>query len=401
MTRSIVTVALLLPLAGVVLPVCLYLGSLSIAALFSRRRRVAPSRGALRRFAILIPAHDEAAVIGRLLASIRALDYPADRVDIWVVADNCSDATARIAGSAGAIVRERQDATRRGKGHALQWLLETIAREGRRYDAYVILDADSAISPDFLAAMDARLSAGSVALQAYYTVLPVHGTPAERLREAALALVHYVRPAAKLTLGLSCGLKGNGMCFDRSVIERFGWPAAGLAEDVEVHLMLVRAGLRVDFVPEAVVRAEMPSSLRASNTQQERWEAGRLATVRRLALPLLRDGVRGRDAVKLDAALEQLVPPISLPGALALVCLVAGLALGAPIVWLPATVLLAALALHFLSGLALAGAPARAYLALAHAAPYIAWKTLLYGRALLRRGPRTWVRTERLGAGEG
>jgi hypothetical protein len=144
----------------------------------------------------------------------------------------------------------------------------------------------------------------------------------------------------------------------------------------------------------------MPASLRASNTQQERWEAGRLATIRRLALPLLGRGLRTGNAVQIDAALEQLVPPISLPGALALLCLGAGLAVGAPIVWLPSAVLLLVLALHFLSGLVLARVPAQTYGALLHLAPYIVWKTLLYGRALVRRGDRAWVRTERLGAGD-
>src|SRR3712207_2531385 len=133
MTRSIVALVLLVPLVSVVLPVCLYLASLSIAALFSKGRRAPHGRGALRRFAVLVPAHDEATVIGRLLESIRALDYPADRVDAWVVADNCIDATALIADAHGAIVRERQDSTRRGKGHALQWLLEVIRREGQEY----------------------------------------------------------------------------------------------------------------------------------------------------------------------------------------------------------------------------------------------------------------------------
>src|SRR5215208_1945050 len=267
--HRIATLAMLAPLI-VVVPVCLYVAALTLAAPFRRVRR-GGRLGRLRSFAILIPAHNEEAVIERLFESIGALDYPTSAHDVWVVADNCTDATAFLARQRGAFVRERQDTRLRGKGHALRWLLETMAGEGRRYDAYVILDADSVISPNFLAAMNAHLSAGCSVLQGYYTVLPVTGRPSERLREAALALVHFVRPAAKAALRLSCGLKGNGMCFDRSVIERFGWPTSGLAEDVEAHLTLVRAGLRVDFVPEAVVRGEMPDSFRASRTQQERW----------------------------------------------------------------------------------------------------------------------------------
>jgi cellulose synthase/poly-beta-1,6-N-acetylglucosamine synthase-like glycosyltransferase len=395
--RDLLTVALLVPLAVVVAPVCLYLLVLTLAAPFGSVRRRAQGPGPVHRFAVLVPAHNEEPVLARLLASLQSLSYPANLYDVIVVADNCTDATAAIGRARGAIVYERQDTVNAGKGHALRWLLGEMERAGKVYDAYIVLDADSAVSPNFLWAMSERLRGGAKVVQAYYTVLPVRNSRAESLREAALALVHFLRPAAKTVLRASAGLKGNGMCFHRAVIERFGWPAHGLAEDVEFHLMLVQAGIRVEFAPEAVVRAEMPDSLGGSDSQNMRWEAGRLATIRAQALPLLWRGLRRRDIAALDAAIEQLVPPLSVPVALGVVVLVAGAVLQLTLAWVSAAALLGVIAFYILAGLFLADVPGRVYRALLHAPVYIGWKVLLYARALLGRRERRWVRTERLG----
>ena len=394
--RIVETTLLLVPLLGFALPVCLYLGLLTLAAPFGARRR-ARRADPRHRFGVLVPAHDEELLLGRLLESLRQVAYPANLVDVCVVADNCSDDTAAIARARGARVFERQNREQLGKGYALQWLLDELAASGCTYDAYVVLDADSTVSPNFLEAFNDRLSAGAAVVQAYYTVLPLRGTRSESLREAALALVHYLRPAAKMALGASCGLKGNGMAFSRAVLDRYGWPAAGLAEDVEFHLELVRAGIHVEFAPEAVVRAEMPASLAASESQNLRWEAGRLATLRRQALPLLVNGLRRRDLAACDAAIEQCVPPLSIPVAMAGLCLIAGLALQLQAVWITALVLLVALALHLVSGLLLARVSGRVYRSLLHLPVYIAWKVALYARALAGRRQRAWVRTEREG----
>lgn len=403
--RDTLIVVLILPLALLVAPVCLYLVVLTLAAPFGTGRRrgvrpppTLPQRGGQEgRFAVLVPAHDEEPVLGRLLASLAELSYPHNRYDVVVVADNCSDATAAIARARGAVVYERQDTTAVGKGHALRWLLGELERSGRAYEAYVVLDADSVVSTNFLQAMSERLTGGAQVIQAYYTVLPMYGSRTESLREAALALVHFLRPAAKTVLHASAGLKGNGMCFHRDVIARFGWPAHGLAEDVEFHLTLVRAGIPVEFAPEAIVRAEMPASLSRAGTQNLRWEAGRIATIRRQALPLLWYGLRRRNIAAIDAAIEQFVPPLSVPVAITGVILVAGLVLDLTPVWLVAAVLLGIVGLHVAFGLWLAGVPGRVYRALLHAPVYVGWKALLYARALLGRREHRWVRTERLG----
>ena len=390
---AIVAAGILTVVAAGILLVALYLLGLTLAAVLGRRP--VPADGpARRRFAILIPAHDEAALIGRLLRSLQQLDYPADRFDVCVVADNCSDLTAITAIALGADVYERVDYLRQGKGYALRWLLQQLREGGREYDAFVVLDADSVVSANFLRRMDARLEAGSEAIQAYYQVLNLADSGLTGLRFAALAALHYLRPAARAALGLSCGLKGNGMCFSAGLLTRFGWRWFTLAEDVEFHLALVSQGVRVDFAPEASVLADMPVSFRQANSQNQRWEQGRVHLVKQWIPGLVLEGLRRFSPLRLDAAVEQLMPPLSVPFAGAAACLALSAAIGAHLAAAIAAFALTAQVVYLLVALSLVHAPLKAYLSLTTAPSYVAWKLLLYAQALVAK-PTPWVRTAR------
>src|SRR5438094_422586 len=145
-----------------------YLAFLAAVSLLPRRARPRVGTSADREtFAILVPAHDEERVIARTLASLAGLEYPRDRFSVHVVADNCSDDTAAIARDRGTCVHERTDPHRPGKGAALNWLVDEVLAEHRHVDAFVIVDADSELSPDFLHAMGRHLrgEAGSQALR--------------------------------------------------------------------------------------------------------------------------------------------------------------------------------------------------------------------------------------------
>jgi len=384
----------LTPIAAAAAAIAAYLLALSIAAI--ARTGVPPPGGRTRRFAVLIPAHDEERVIERLLAALDAQTYPRDRFTAFVVADNCTDRTAAVARARGATVHERVDPVLRAKGHALRWLLERVRAVGP-WDAYVVFDADSIASRDFLERMDARLATGSRAIQAHYAVLNAAASPVAALREAALASLHYLRPLGRSALGLSCGLKGNGMCFDAATLDRIGWSRTGLAEDVELHLAFVRAGVRVDFAPEAVVRADMPETLDGARSQNLRWEAGRLSAARSDVLPLLGRGLARRDAVLVDAAVEQLIPPLSVAIAVSGATTVGAVLVGAPIAAGLAAFATAGIALHVVAGLLTVRAPARTYLALLRAPTYIAWKVALYVKAAAAPAALPWVRTDRRG----
>jgi cellulose synthase/poly-beta-1,6-N-acetylglucosamine synthase-like glycosyltransferase len=377
-----------------------YLLLLTGAAVRGRRQALPPDAARLRRFALLVPAHDEEQTIGRLLTSIRALDYPAGRFDTYVVADNCTDRTAEIARAAGAQVEERYDPTARGKGYALRWLLARMRERGARFDAYVVLDADTVVESSLLRRLDARFEAGSRVVQVYYTVLNAGESPVAALRFAALAAVHYLRPLGRARLGLSCGLKGNGMAFLAEVLDRYGWEWFTLAEDVELHLALVEAGLRVDFAPETTVMAEMPVTFAQAESQNERWERGRLEMLRERGLSLLLDGLRQRDPVRLDAVAEQVIPPLSVPVLLAGAALLAGLVTRSRAATVLAAFSLGGQLAYVLTALALVKAPWRIYGALAYAPGYVGWKVWLYARSMLVRDSGAWVRTERNSAAE-
>ena len=231
----LVEVALLLP--------SLYLLLLTLLSL-RYRKALEPSSDVKCRFAILVPAHNEELLLPRLLENLQQITYPLNLFEVFVVADNCSDTTATVARSYGATVFERQDPTQRGKGYALRWLLERISTSSQEYDAYIFLDADSVVSPNFLNVMDCRFRSGSQAVQAYYTLPDPFRTPILTLRFVALVLKHFVRPRGRAVVGLSCGLFGTGMGFKRSLLETHDWNAFTLAEDIEYYLRLTSHGIR-------------------------------------------------------------------------------------------------------------------------------------------------------------
>ncbi len=388
-----VLVGVLVALEAVFLLFGLYLLLLTVAGLV-RRARVHPPGRPSTRFAILVPAHNEELLLPRLLESLARVDYPRELYGVYVVADNCTDATAQVARQAGATVFQRRDSQRRGKGYALEWLLERVRALGPQHDAYLFLDADSVVSPGFLAAMDRSLRAGSQVVQGYYAVSNPTQSPVSALRAVALVLMHYVRPLGRQTLGLSCGLFGTGMAFRRQVLEGSGWDAFSLAEDVEYFLKLTARGVRVHFAPEAVLWAPMPASLKDATSQNLRWEKGRLQMAWRYGLPFLAQGLLRRDWARLDAGLEQIIPPLSVTFVVALLLLVVSLLVGNTWAVGLAVALNLSLAGHLLLGLLSARVSGGLYRALLYAPWFIMWKLWVYFQALLP-GERSWTRTQR------
>jgi hypothetical protein len=388
-------------------PPVAYLAVLTAAAWWARwrgRTTTAVAGSPATRFAVLVPAHDEEQLIGETVERLLALDYPPDLVQVHVVADHCTDRTVEIARATGAIVHEHEDPEPAGKGPALQWLVGELQRTGAEYDVAVIVDADTLVAPSLLRVLDARCAAGATVVQAHYAVRDQEQSTSTALRAAALSLRHYLRPLGRTALGASCGLYGNGMAFSREVLEGRHW-SDHLTEDLELQSELVLDGVVVDFAPDAVVEAEMPTSLGASTSQHQRWERGRIDLARRYVPRLIRRAgqVRGRHRLALlDTAADHLVPPLSvLATGVAATTGWSGLAHAVRRSattrrsWLVSLALVALLVAHVLSGLRMVRAPRAVYAALLRAPGAVAWKVRLWVRMIVRPEAATWQRTTR------
>ena len=258
-------------------PFFLYLLALTVSALAYRRRRPSAEPGASR-FLFVIPAHNEEAGVGDTVASCLASRYPRDRFDVLAIADNCADATARVARDAGARVVERFDADKKSKGYALEYLFQHLAETGEdaRRDAVVVVDADTLIDADLLNYFDRALVEGKDWLQCYYTVSNPDRSWRTRLMTYAFSLINGVWSVGQEGLGLGSSMRGNGMMFSMKGLKRHPFEAYGLTEDLEFAWRLRIAGERAHFVPETQVMGEMVSQGGASAARQrQRWEVGR------------------------------------------------------------------------------------------------------------------------------
>jgi cellulose synthase/poly-beta-1,6-N-acetylglucosamine synthase-like glycosyltransferase len=257
----------------------------TLAGLF--RRRV-PPRTPTHTFIILVPAHNEEHTLLAALRSLAVLNYPAEMVRVCVVADNCTDGTAAVARAAGAECIERHDPAKRGKGYALAFGLGHILKD--EPDAVLILDADCELNPDALLALDVMFAAGAEVVQAAVRSHSADDGSAGLVAAVGAAFDDAIA-AGRDRLGFSVPLRGTGMAFRRTVLERIPWDAFGLVEDAEYGTRLKRVGVHVRYCAEAEVVSEAPPSVADLCRQRQRWRgagllASKLLVLAHLALTL-------------------------------------------------------------------------------------------------------------------
>ena len=265
----------------------------------------APPGDRRRRFRVVVPAHDEEHVVGNLLADVAAGDYPPELVEVWVLADRCSDRTVAVAAEGGAKVDERHDGPD-GKGVVLAWHLDRHPLPSDT--ALVVLDADNRVPADLLARLADELDAGGRALQAYLDVTD----PDESLLSTASALTYWAGnrmvQQARRRLGWSADLGGTGMCLTADALAAAGGFGAGLTEDADLGVRLALAGIPVIWVHDLRVRDEKPADVGVAVRQRARWMAGKRAVAERRAPMLLRRAVDERDVGSFDLALRLVQP---------------------------------------------------------------------------------------------
>ena len=180
----------------------LYLAVLSILALTARKRKVTKT-SRFRKMAVIVPAHNEEVTIGRTLHSLLAVNYPRDSYDLIVIADNCTDRTADRARASGAIVYERENVALQGKGHALRWCFDLLLSGNLKYEALVVVDADSVVSNNFLEVMNFYLEKGGKAIQCSDVVELQPGSWSSEATRLGFVLYNYVRPLGRQVIRCS------------------------------------------------------------------------------------------------------------------------------------------------------------------------------------------------------
>ena len=355
-----------------------------------------PAPGTLcTRFAILVPAHNEELLVGRLLQSARSQDYPQELFDTIVIADNCSDRTAAIAREQDAIVLERVDPVRRGKGFAIQWALEAIDMD--KYDAVLIVDADCTISEGSLKCLDGTLQKRSV-VQCHNGVGNPEASWFTRLLDVSRTISNRIYGPAKQRLGLSCELTGTGMCFATRILKMHGWDAFSVGEDWEYYAKLIEKGEMVGFDMNATILHEESYSLRQATSQRMRWSSGRFAVAWRYGVRLMARGLIERSLVKFDAGLSLMLPNPSLGMNVTLLCLGASF-FSAPghrvllAMWF-SVLALAQLGI-FVVGIFYTRNRLRKLSAMFIAPAFLAWKMGIDALSILGVGRKDWKRTER------
>ena len=234
--------------------------------------------GQEHRYAVMISARNEEEVIGELIASLKAQNYPKDKLDIYVVADNCTDRTADAAREAGAIVYERFDQIHKGKGFALGYLLHELRADVGEsgYDGFFVFDADNIVDENFVAEMNKVFDTGDYAALTSYRNSKNF---ADNWISAGYGL-WFMRETRflnfpRMLLGTNCAISGTGFLISAGVVkENGGWPYHLLTEDIEFSANCALKGQRIGYCETAILYDEQPTTFRQSWDQRLRWSKG-------------------------------------------------------------------------------------------------------------------------------
>jgi len=383
------------------LPV-LWLPPLSEALCLVRRSAPGdpPTARTTASFVFLVPAHNEVLHIRDCVRSIVAAEYPTTLRRIIVIADNCTDGTAKLAREAGAECLERTDLERPGKPQAIAWALAQL--ELPACDAVVIVDADTVIAADFIRGLARHGPLREVVLQANFMVSNEEESWLTRLGGLLSRCRYEVSYPLKQAAGINCPLTGNGMCIGTGVLQTVGWKAFSITEDSELYMQYTIAGVRIHHARWATLYSQESSSLSQGATQRRRWMAGRLWVLRTYFGALWASRAIGRHQ-KLDLIVELVLssPVLQATTACGLALALLLLNPGGYGVLLCAAALgsLVGLVASTLSALRQHPSPGQLMLDALHLPVYAGWRVLLLIRTVFTLRDRRWTRTERTTTG--
>ena len=257
-----------------------------LGGLLFRKRRETPVHPPRRRVAAVIAARNEAGVIGRLVESLLAMDYPRELYDIYVIPNNCTDDTEARARAAGAEILH-VDGPIHAKGDVLRGAFAQLTATGK-YDAYCVFDADNLVDPGFFQAVNDALEDGLHVAQGFRD----SKNPYDSWVSGSMSVFYWFMSRfyneSRARLNVSCSLNGTGFMVSDALIRTIGWNTRTLTEDLEFTALCALHGYRVGWMPRARVYDEQTRGFWDSCVQRRRWTAGSMQCLRRYTLSLFR-----------------------------------------------------------------------------------------------------------------
>lgn len=368
---------------------CLYLWALAMRGLKVKR----PARSVkFNRFAVLVPVHNEEAVIEDLLASLNGLTYPKDMYECQFVADHCSDGTVAKTRSAGFVCHEKNDGLP-GKGKALSWLTaKVLGSSEKRYDAVVYFDADDRVDSDFLSVVNDSLNEGSAVIQGNSNILN-HG-------DSVFAAVNHINVLAtnrfkengRKNAGLSCNLRGHAMCFRIDVLDEFDWAHNSLVEDEELLLRLILGGKKVVWEHTAVVDNRMPETMASARKQRMRWSRGKIQLMRDRWPAMVKNIITHPSWQACDGFIMLVMPTCSILVGLAILTWLASIAIlsHVPGLFVWSSVLVAAYFIYFLTAALLEKVNPKMILYFLISPFFVFWRMGIYAVSAVKMKSMEW-----------
>ena len=243
--------------------------------LFATRKFPTAKRN--HKYAVVIAARNEETVIGNLIDSINRQDYDMSLVDIFVVADNCTDKTAEIARQKGAVCYERFDNEHCTKGYALQFLFQNIERDYKTdsYEGFFVFDADNLLKRDYITRMNEAFDSGEKIITSYRNTKNF-----DENWVASTYAIHWLRSIrvnhrARSVLKLATNIQGTGFLFTSEIFKN-GCKYVSLTEDRALTADAVVAGYRISYCDAAEFYDEQPVSVKIAVRQRVRWAKGHI-----------------------------------------------------------------------------------------------------------------------------
>lgn len=274
-----------------------------------RKRKEEKDYIPVKKFALVTAAHNEEAVIQYHIESLKNLNYPKELYDIYIIADNCTDKTADVARSEGALVYERFS-EQRGKGFALEWMFEKLFKmeDEKHYDAICLFDADNVVSSNFLLEMNSKLKQGYRSIQGYLDIKNPNDSWVSASYATAYWSMNRMWQLARYNKGLSNALGGTGVCLEYNLLKEYGWGATCLTEDLEFTMKLIANGIKTSWAHDAKVYDEKPVYFSQTWKQRTRWLSGHWDVAFRYMIPLIKKGIKERKWYPIDGAIYLFQP---------------------------------------------------------------------------------------------